>query len=224
MAHAPRHSKRRPDTQELSDCFRRACNHDAGALQQLLALYRGLLLKLAYQRLEGPLRTKVAPSDLVQTTVWKATQAFPSERFDNQKGFVAWLVTILKNEAADIRRRYGGAQKRDVSRERPLHAAEVQQWLNQLSATLSGGDATQFQTHETMERLSSAMARLPSHYQLVLHLRYFQKLTFPAIGVQLERSADAARVLHNRALARLRKELPIDTGSHAGEPGPSTKP
>lgn len=209
--------RRRPNSSELTRCFQSACRREEGALQQLLALYRPLLLKLAHKRIRGALRTKVGPSDLVQTTVWKATQGFESERFVDRSGFLAWLVTILKNEAADIRRRYRDAKKRDVSRERPLYSPETQTWLSQLSASLSATDAILSARHETVEQVLAALVRLPSHYQLVLQLRYYEKLDFGAIGKHLDRSYDAVRVLHNRALKRLREEILL-LADHNTEP------
>lgn len=207
MSDSTHQTGRHPNSAELSRWFHAACRQEAGALQQLLALYRPLLMKLAHRRLKGALRTKVAPSDLVQTTVWKATQNFGDEQFAERRGFLAWLTTILKNEAADARRRYREAKKRDVSRERPLFSAETQKWLNQLSASLSISDEVRFGRHGTVEQLMAMVQRLPAHYQLVLRLRYYDKLDFKAIGEQLERTPDAARVLHNRALTRLRNEL-----------------
>jgi RNA polymerase sigma-70 factor (ECF subfamily) len=209
MSDSAHKKRRRPSSAELSRWFHSACRQEAGALQQLLALYRPLLMKLAHQRLKGALRTKVAPSDLVQTTVWKATQNFGAEQFAGRSGFLAWLVTILKNEATDARRRYRVAKKRDVSRERPLFSAETQNWLNQLSASLSVSDAVLSERHETVEHLLAALQRLPPHYQLVLRLRFFDKLDFGAIGEKLERTCDAARVLNKRALKRLRRELTL---------------
>jgi RNA polymerase sigma-70 factor (ECF subfamily) len=211
MSNSAPKKRRHPSSAELSRWFHSACRHEAGALQQLLALYRPLLLKLAHRRLKGALRTKVAPSDLVQTTVWKATQNFDAEQFEGRNGFLAWLLTILKNEAADARRRYREAKKRDVSRERPLFSAETQDWLNQLSASLSISDAVLSTRHETVEHLLATLQRLPSHYQLVLRLRYYDKLDFGAIGEKLQRTYDASRVLHNRALKRLRRELALLT-------------
>ena len=164
-------------------------------------------MKLAQQRIQGALRVKVAPSDLVQSTVWKATQNFSAEEFADRNGFLAWLVTILKHEAADLRRRYREAQKRDLSRERPLFSPETQQWLSRLSASLSVSDACTSPRGDILEELLAALDRLPTHYQLVLRLRYYQRLKFEAIGRKLGRTADAARVLHNRALKKIRDEL-----------------
>lgn len=199
--------KSRPNSEELSRWFHRAREHDSAALQQLLKLYRPLLMKLAHQRVKGAMRIKVAPSDIVQATVWKATQEFGAQEFADRGRFLAWLVTILKHLAIDEQRRFRQSQKRDISRERPLHSPESQQWLRQLSATLSGTVGHRSRKLANIDEILGAIERLPPHYQLVIQLRYYDKLTFEDIGSKLQRSADAARVLHNRALQKLRGEL-----------------
>lgn len=207
MPHSGTSNHHRPTSSELSNLFHAACRQEMDSLQKLLALYRPLLMKLAHKRLTGNLATKVAPSDLVQTTVWKATLNFQNEQFDARSNFLAWLITILKNEVTNVRRWYRDAKKRDVSRERPLFAADTRVWLSQLSASLSANDAALTARRESIDELLIALGRLPTHYQLVLRYRYFNKLSFGAIGNKLERTYDAARILHNRALQRLRKEL-----------------
>lgn len=176
-------------------------------MQQLLALYRPLMLKLAHGRIRGALRTKVAPSDLVQTTVWKVTQNFAQEDFADRQHFLTWLITILDHEAADLRRRYRLTQKRDFSRERPLFSRETQEWLDRLSVSLAASDGLHARRGDTIEELLLALERLPPHYRLVLRLRYFELLTYEAIAQTLDRSADSARMLHNRALKKLRDVL-----------------
>jgi DNA-directed RNA polymerase specialized sigma24 family protein len=57
---------------------------------------------------------------------------------------------------------------------------------------------------ESLEHIKAALSCLPSHYQMVLQLRYFDMLGFEAIGEKLSRPTDAARMLHNRAVTRLR--------------------
>lgn len=212
--------RHRPDSSERSDWFHRARMREEGALQQLLALYRPLLMKLAHQRIKGALRAKVGASDVVQATVWKATQNFASQNFRERKGFVLWLITILKNEATDICRLHE-AEKRKISRERSLFSPETKHWLSRLSASLSAADSIDLPRGCTLEELLAALEQLPPHYQLVLRLHYYQRLKFKAIGVVLERSADAARVLHNRALIRLRSELDRIVGEQSHDQSPS---
>lgn len=201
------YQSRRPSSGVLSDYFRRAQRHEDGALQQLLVLYRPLLLKLANQKLKRSLRRKLAPSDLVQITELKATNGFYKQHFEERLGFKAWLITILSHEVVNARRRFLTAKKRDVRRERPLFSPEARRLLNRLSESRSGASASASERNDTVEQLLAAFKRLPPHYQLVLRLRYFEKLSFEAIGEKLDRKYDAARVLHNRALKKLRAEL-----------------
>lgn len=207
--------KRRPPSEVLSRWFHRARDREAGALQQLLSFYRPLLMKLAHQRLKRAVRTKVAPSDIVQATVWAATQEFESKEFANRKAFLAWLLTILEHEAADERGRFQETQKRDISRERPLDSPETQLWLRRLSVSLSGSNGTSSRKLADIEAILAALRTLPPHYRLVIHLRFYERLKFDDIGRQLNRSPDAARVLHNRALLKLRDA--VDSG-HQAEP------
>lgn len=168
------------------------------------------MLKLAHGQLNKLLRPKLAPSDLVQTALWKMHQAFGDESFDNIGGFRAWLLKILANEATDAGRRYVQAQSRDVSGEQSLSHPETQIWIRRLSASLSRsamGDS--FARQRMDDVLETALATLPPHYRLALRLRYFEKLTFEAMGLKLERSADAARASAGTALAKLREKLQV---------------
>jgi RNA polymerase sigma-70 factor (ECF subfamily) len=207
MVRTPARKRSRPNSSELSRWFHRACEREEGALQELLKLYRPLLLKLARDRLKGALRTKVAPSDLVQSTIWKATQEFTPEKFRGRSGFLSWLIAILQNEATSTHRHYYKTKKREVSRELPLSNPKTHDWLKQLSASISISDAAKSRRADVIERMQAALKRLPRHYQLVLRLRYFEKQDFHRIAARLDRQYDAVRMLHNRALVRLKKEL-----------------
>lgn len=207
MARSESRQHRRPTSAELSHWFFRVQAREAGALQHLLAIYRPLLLTLAGRKLKGRVRAKVAPSDIVQSTVWAATQHFEAKKFHTRQEFLAWVLTILKHTAADERRRFQDAQKRDISRERSLDGPEARAWLRKLSFTLTqtSDDPSQAVVH--VDDVLRALDTLPPHYQLVIRLRYFERLRFEDIGRKFNRSADAVRVLHNRALQKLRATL-----------------
>ena len=64
---------------------------------------------------------------------------------------------------------------------------------------------------EQGEALARAMERLPPDYRQVLALRHEQKLTFAQIGEQMQRSANAARMLWLRAVERLQKEMGVSS-------------
>lgn len=202
-----RASKHRPTSQELSRWFLRAQAREAGALQQLLAYYQPVLQNLARAQLQGAIKAKVAVSDVVQNTLWNATQNFEARTFSCRQKFLAWLLTILKHEISDQRRQFQDTQKRDISREAPVDSPVAPEWLNQLSVTLSGTIARAAEGTGNVRDLLAALDSLPPHYQLVIQLRYFERQTFTDIGEKFCRSADAVRTLHNRALQRLREIL-----------------
>lgn len=195
-----------PASGVLSHWFGAARRKTPGAVEELFTFYRPLLTFLAECRIRDALRPKVGASDLVQLTEWKAREKFAVQEFDSRQGFHAWLLTILDNHVADVGRRFVRAKKRNVSRERSLSSPDAQHWLRHLSMQDSSVSAT-VQTAEAMEQVRTALDRLPPHYRLVLKLRYFEMQSFQAIGDRIERPADAARMLHNRAIVRLRALL-----------------
>ena len=59
------------------------------------------------------------------------------------------------------------------------------------------------------EALARAMERLPPDYRQVITLRHEQQLTFEEIGQQMQRTANAARMLWLRAIECLQKEMGV---------------
>ncbi|MBL9165528.1 MAG: sigma-70 family RNA polymerase sigma factor [Planctomycetaceae bacterium] len=195
-----------PSSGALSQIFQAAVQDHPGAVDQLFAVYRPLLLYLAQRRLRARLRRKVGASDIVQLAEWKAREFFAGQQFATRRNFHAWLFTILDNQLATLGRQFVMAKKRDVARECSLSSPEAKEWLHRLSARVSVR-ADQLQTAEALEEVMLVFQTLPPHYQLVLRLRYFEMLKFQAIGEQIDRPADAARMLHNRAIVSLREKL-----------------
>ena len=207
MPPTKRGARRRPSSAELSRWFHRAREGDRDALQTLLTLYRPLLLSLANARLDATLQLKAAPSDLVQNTLWNATRTFLPENFETRGKFLGWLIKILDNEAARVRRRFIRAKKRDVRREVSIDSSHDNGLLDQLSASLSASYLSSDRATHYPGLVKAAIARLPKHYQFVLRLRFAEKQSFAAIAETLGRSYDGARMLCQRALQRVKAEL-----------------
>lgn len=174
------------------------------ALGKLLAAAHRYLLSIANQTVSTSLRSKLSPSDLVQETALEAYKDFASfdgQRFDE---LLAWLRQILLNNSANMNRRFERTLKRQVDREVSLHG----RYSNGAEVTDPGPSPSKcLDAFERQRAIELALDRLPPDMRAAVVLRNREHLSFAEIGVQLERSAEAARKLWARAIERLQKEL-----------------
>ena len=99
---------------------RSAKGDDRHQLGELLDGLRQYLLLIANQELNVKLKSKVAPSDLVQETFRKAQEAFDVHKCLTKEELRAWLRQILINHCHEVHRAYLGTRKRDPRRELSL--------------------------------------------------------------------------------------------------------
>jgi RNA polymerase sigma-70 factor (ECF subfamily) len=177
------------------------------ALGQVLETFRGYLLLVAGRELDAELRAKGGASDLVQDTFLEAQRDFGCFHGNSADELRAWLRRLLLNNVANFTRQYRQRAKRQVSREVPLEAGGSSHERGAGLAADILSPSGQVVAQEQAEALARAMERLPPDYRQVLALRHEQKLTFAQIGEQMQRSANAARMLWLRAVERLQKEL-----------------
>jgi len=176
------------------------------AFGRLFETFRRHLLLVAHRELPHGLRGKLGPSDVVQETAVDAQRAFEGFRGSTAEECFAWLRSILLNNVVDAVRRYELSQKRASGREISLatETGRRQGGLIELPHSLPEGSAIR---HEDAHVLARAMARLSGDHRSVLHLRYWEGLSFPEIGERLDRSPDAVRKLWYRAVERLQDEI-----------------
>ena len=98
------------------------------------------------------------------------------------------------------RYRFLRRQKRDVGKETPVDQAQV-------AAPDSYSPVAEAQRKEDEQKLEEAIEKLQPNHQLVIRLRHQEKLTFVDIGMKMDRSSDAVRMLWNRAIEELAKKL-----------------
>jgi RNA polymerase sigma-70 factor (ECF subfamily) len=191
---------------EMELILRSALSGDELSRQRIIESCRTYLLAIAQGYLDDPLRAKIGSSDIVQETCIKAHAAFDQFRGQSYPELLAWLRQCLANNLADVRRKYRGAQQRDVSREVPAtdesqkgRGAIVDPLLTPSSAADLG---------EQVTILRSALLQLPEEYRQVILWRNWDQMNFAEIGQRLQRSEEAARKLWNRAVAKLAEYLP----------------
>ncbi len=181
------------------------------ALGQLLDVCQGYLLGVANRELDSALAGKLGASDLVQESLVEAQRGIFAFRGESEAELLAWLRQILKNNLADVHRRYLQTEKRAVIRERPIDGdgsgpigAEPEDW--DTPSRLVG-------QQDEERALLQALTRLSEDYREVIQLRNWQLLSFAEIGRKLQRSEDAARKLWARAIEQLQREMVADHDS-----------
>ena len=168
---------------------------DTVAQQELVEHCRSYLTVVARSELDPGLRTKEAVSDVVQETLVRAQQNLSRFEGTHEAELFAWLRRILLNHVTDVRRKYRGSNKRDIGRESGLQAA-----MAAIDSATPGRAAI---ATEQIQRLRTALAGLPEDYRQVITLRNWECHSFAEIGEQMNRSADAARMLWTRAVKQL---------------------
>jgi RNA polymerase sigma-70 factor, ECF subfamily len=142
-----------------------------------------------------------ATNDIVQDVfikVWKNIK-----KFDQQKNFKTWLLTITKNTALDAIKR-----KKAV-----LFSAIEDDGENDLGAFLApyveNPDLPDrlIDRKYAKEELDRALGTLTPSYRSVLMLRYADDMKFREIAAALQEPIDTIKSKHRRALIALRKAL-----------------
>ncbi len=84
---------------------------DGDELARRLESFRNYLLLLARARLDGRLRSKLDPSDLVQQTMTRALERREQFRGASDEQRAAWLRTLLAHAMVDALRKHCAARR-----------------------------------------------------------------------------------------------------------------
>jgi RNA polymerase sigma-70 factor (ECF subfamily) len=134
-----------------------------------------------------------ATSDLVQKTIVEAWDHFSRFRGKTPGQLRAWLKSTLIHASLNARRRPRAA---------PIGpGGEVEAPGTTTSPSRVAGKIA------ARQALDAALVRLSERHRMVIRLRIWDQLSFAEIGVKLDASEDAARMLYGRALAKLRDAM-----------------
>jgi RNA polymerase sigma-70 factor (ECF subfamily) len=164
---------------------------DASARQMLLERLRPRIVLWVAARLSPELRARLEPEDVAQEVLLSLHRSLDS--FDGEEigRFYAWTFTIAENRIRDLVDHHGALKRRPV----PGPA---------VSQTTPGTAAVRA---EELERVRSALEQLGEDHRRVIQLRQLEGKSVPETAEILERSDNAVRVLHCRALKALRDLL-----------------
>jgi RNA polymerase sigma-70 factor (ECF subfamily) len=200
------------DLQRRIDAAR---NGSGDALGLLLSACRDYLLFVANREVDGNLRAKISPSDVVQETCVQAHQCFPGFAGNSEGELLAWLRRILINNVSGGRRRYRETAARNVNIEISLNDSNNGDALGGLLAD-SITPSRYALLNEQLRAVEQVLAALPVDYQQVLRLRYWEKLPLTEIAQQMDRTPDAVQKLWFRAIERFKREFKKDGGRGSG--------
>ena len=189
-------SKTPPDSARIAGWIKRARAGDSDALEELLHLTGQRLERSVRARLGPGLRSKIASSDILQSTYLKVVEALPRFEGDTEDDFTAWATRILENTIRN-RARYHRAGKRDAHRETSRDVREVN------VAAKDKTPSSAIALGEELSRIGRAMQDLAPDYVRVLTLHMDPEQTHRETARLMGRTEGATRVLLARARAAL---------------------
>ena len=190
--------------------FRLTCMRESTMLRPLhddrpdLESFRDYLRLLARWQIDGRLRARIDPSDLVQQTLLEAHQALIRPEAVIPADIPAYLRRILGRNLVDaVRRHHAG--RRDVDLEQSLEKSSfrLEAWL----ADDQSGPEQKLARQEELQQMARALAELPEDQRTAVELKYLQGASVAAIAVEMQRSEEAVGGLLRRGLARLRERM-----------------
>jgi RNA polymerase sigma-70 factor (ECF subfamily) len=186
------------ETAEERILLARAQAGDDHAFEQLFAAYQGLLTNRIRRGVPAAMTRKLSVSDVVQEVRITAHRRLGEFRPRSEHSFRSWLMKIAEFKVGAVLKRFGKTAKRAV-------AAEVTRGRRSTTAQFRAGGPSPSQAAcaaEDRDLVHRALELLPDDYRCVLRLVYVEQLNLREAGERMGRSADAARKLYGRALAR----------------------
>ena len=162
----------------------------------------GLFYETYFDRLYGYVRRMVGEEhlaeDVTQDIFMHIYKSLP--KYDPERALRPWIFTIATNKVRDFWR---SRRHRDTLRETSFEASEGDGLRD------SGEVAPQgvLENQELGAALTEAIERLPDSMRSTLLLRYFEGMSFEAIGAVLDRNEAAVRKRYSRAMEALREDL-----------------
>jgi RNA polymerase sigma-70 factor (ECF subfamily) len=194
-----------PPVVELLD---RARQGEGEALGQLLQAYRNYLIVLATMQLDGRLRRRLNPSDLVQEALLAAHRDFHQFRGCSAPEFSAWMRKILIHCLHHAVEMHIRAKARDIRCEISLDQAHSTLDRSGLSPANLLADPGPSPSAPALQRenaldFANRLGKLRPQYRDVIVLRGLQGLPFDEVAERMGRKPGAVRMLWLRAIEKL---------------------
>jgi len=181
-------------------------NRDSDALEKLIEWYRPLLHEIAEGMLGKKLAAKVDASDVVQEALDGVSSGFKNHNLQNRSEWKGYLRRVLARRIADVRQHFYRARKRDVRREQIVDS-QHEEIMRSFVDPRAESPLDKLISDEFAHKAIQAFKRLPKELRKVLRWRFRKEMTYEEIGNRVGRSPDAVRMLVNRCVLAIRKEI-----------------
>ena len=189
---------------ELEHLLEQVAHGDAKALDRVLESHRSYLRRLLELRMDGELRARIDPSDVIQETQLVASRRIDDFLERRPTSFKLWLRRKALEKLVELRRKHVVAAKRSVRREIPLSEASS---LIALAQSLTERPSEVARRHELQDLTNQTIAQISETDREILLLRHVEELTNAETAELLDITGDAASKRYGRAILRLRARL-----------------
>ena len=178
---------------------------DRSALNQLYSVYAERVRWMVRFRMGRELRSKLESMDLVQDTLIHAFNGLDGFAYKNEGDFVRWLSKIAENELRGNLKKLH-ADKRDIRKEVRLDnygQNTTGGFLGALGPIEATTPSVIMSRKEELDKLAKAIDELKPEYREIIVLTKIDGLSYEEIGIRLDKSPDAVRMLATRAMVAL---------------------
>jgi RNA polymerase sigma-70 factor (subfamily 1) len=170
----------------------------------LLEKFRLVLLQKARKRTGHDLQAKFGDSDLIQDALFRAQRDFKAFEGKTVNEFALWLIRILINSHADLRRYYCIRGKRTVTKEVSLEVGFPIGRGEGAPAARYRAPCEAMIQNEQRESLARTLAKMPSEQRQMIELRIHLEVSFKDTADRLGTTEDTARKRFERAVAHIK--------------------
>ena len=204
------------DSAETQGLLELAGAGDRAAFDRLFALHRPYLHKVVGLRLDGRLRARVDPSDVVQEAQLEAYRRLPDFVARRPMTFRLWLRKTAQERLVMLRRVHLGAARRDAGREVPWPDESALHLARDLLAC-GPTPSQELASQEKAQQVREAVAQLPAAEAEILVLRNLEELSNAETAEVLQIDPATASRRYGRALLLLQEVL-VSRGLKGSQP------
>lgn len=200
----------------IAELINRILRRDAEALAELFSIYRPRLWRMVNFRLHPRLHGRVDADDVLQDAWLMAVDRIDYFLRDASHSSFIWFRMIVQQSLVAMHRRHLGAEKRDATRDVPVHGGwDSGSTSSSMAFHLSGhmtSPSSAVNRAEMAAKLDAILQGMNDIDREVLALRHFEELSNSETARVLNMSEQAASGRYIRALGRLKEILQVLPG------------